>query len=76
MLNVSGNRYGYAVRATEPRQDADNNAEHYSDDHQQQVERLHDDGEAMNEIADVFQHFSSSLSRAQIPRRRPPGSVP
>ena len=75
MLKVSGRQNGNAVRATKPRQDADNDAEHNSDDHEQQIERLHDDGEAMNKITNVFQHFSSFLEPRGKPRRRTPGLV-
>ena len=43
-----------AVGAAQTRQHADDHAEHDADDHQHQIERLHDDREAVKEITNVF----------------------
>src|SRR5581483_1478082 len=45
-----------AVGTAEPGQNADDDAEHDAHHHQQQVERLHHDREAVKKIADILNH--------------------
>ena len=50
-----------AVRAAQPRQHADDHAQHDADEHQQQVERRQRDRESVKQCADFF-HSPCSLA--------------
>ena len=60
---------GDAVGAAETRQHADDDAEHDADHHQQRFVRLQHDGEAVEQIANIF-HVRSSILRVALATRR------
>ena len=66
---------GDAVGAAEAGQHADDDAEHDADDHHHQVERLEDDGEAVEQIDDLF-HSVRILDYAYRSARQSAGPLP
>ena len=58
---------GDAVGAAEPRQHADDDAERDAEHHQHDVVRLQHHGEAVKQIADIFDHVRTLTARANLP---------
>ena len=54
---VSGSKIAMPLAPPSPGQYADDDAEHDADHHQHHVVGLHDDGEAVEQIADILDHF-------------------
>ena len=59
-----------AVGAAEAGQHADDDAEHDADEHDQEVERLEDDAEAVKQIGDFF-HLMNLVTPTGRPSPRP-----